>query len=72
MMAHGRMSHHWDLFAPLICFTANPNLKGRYKLQINKIHPFRKKKLREISQDEFKNILYANRLENCNEQSKND
>jgi hypothetical protein len=57
-MATGRMSHHWDLFTPLICFVANPHLSKSRRLRIDKVHPFRKKKIRAISQEEFRNILY--------------
>jgi hypothetical protein len=61
------MSHHWDLFAPLICFVANPNLSKNHRLRIDKIHPFKKKfkekKPRQITEEEFRKILYGNQSE---------
>jgi hypothetical protein len=39
-MAIGKMSHDWDLFAPLICCVANPNLPKRKRLTVKDIHPF--------------------------------
>jgi hypothetical protein len=63
-MSKGRMSHHWDLFTPLICFVANPNLSRRYQLRFNQVHPFRRKKMRSISDEEFRNILYHKDSEN--------
>jgi hypothetical protein len=71
-MAKGRMSHHWDLFTPLICFVANPYLSKGHRLQIDKIHPFKKKKPRWITQDEFKKILYANYSKDGEYESNND
>ncbi|MDR1290102.1 MAG: hypothetical protein LBK06_02760 [Planctomycetaceae bacterium] len=63
-MAHGKMKHDWDLFTPLICFVANPYLSRGKQLQYNKIHPYRKKKerniTRTITEDKFKNLLYEN------------
>jgi hypothetical protein len=45
-MAEGKISHHWDMFAPLICYVANPNLKKRNRLKVEKIHPFFEKRKR--------------------------
>jgi hypothetical protein len=66
------MSHHWDLFTPLICFVANPHLSKNKRLQIDKIHPYRKKKPQWITQDEFKRVLYGSRSKDCEEESNND
>jgi hypothetical protein len=38
-MAEGKMSHDWDLFAPLICYVANTH-SFRSRLRIKDIHPF--------------------------------
>jgi len=43
-MVIGRVSHHWDLFVPLICYTANPWLDKRHRLTPKKVHPFWKEK----------------------------
>jgi len=46
-MAVGRMSHDWDLFADLICYTVNVHLtkaNAKYALHPDKIHPYREKK----------------------------
>jgi len=43
-MATGRMHHNWDLFAPLICYVANPWLEERHRLTPEKVHPFLEKK----------------------------
>jgi hypothetical protein len=40
-MAVGRMSHDWDLFAPLMCFVANPHLPKGKAMTIGMLHPFR-------------------------------
>jgi hypothetical protein len=42
-MARGRMVHHWDLFAPLICCVINPWVGKDKQLTPNQIHPFRTK-----------------------------
>ena len=46
-MVIGRVSHHWDLFAPLICYTANPWLNKRHLLTVEAIHPFLEKKAKK-------------------------
>jgi hypothetical protein len=43
-MADGKMSHDWDMFAPLICYVANPNLTKGSRLRIKDIHPYYKEK----------------------------
>jgi hypothetical protein len=43
-MATGKMSHDWDMFAPLICYVANPNLSKHSRLKIKDIHPFYEEK----------------------------
>jgi hypothetical protein len=40
LMAEGKMSHDWDMFAPLICYVANPNLHKRSRLRLKDIHPY--------------------------------
>jgi hypothetical protein len=40
-MANGKRSHDWDLFAPLMCFVANPHLPSGKGLTVGKIHPFK-------------------------------
>jgi hypothetical protein len=46
-MADGKMSHHWDMFAPLICFTANPHLPKKKRITEKEIHPFFEKRQRK-------------------------
>jgi hypothetical protein len=40
-MAIGKMSHDWDLFAPLMCFVANPYMKSGKGITVCMIHPFK-------------------------------
>jgi hypothetical protein len=42
LMAHGRISHHWDLFAPLMCFVANPHMPKGKPITVRMLHPFQK------------------------------
>jgi len=46
-MVVGRVSHHWDLFAPLICYVANPWLDKKHVLSVDDIHPFLEKKAKK-------------------------
>lgn len=39
-MAEASMSHDWDLFATLICYTTNIWLPKGKKLTVKKVHPF--------------------------------
>jgi hypothetical protein len=59
-MAEGRMSHHWDLFTPLIIYVANEWLPKHHKLQPKDINPFAAKKekrnMPQISVREFLNL----------------
>jgi hypothetical protein len=34
------MTHDWNMFAPLICYTANPWLDRKHALSPEKVHPF--------------------------------
>jgi hypothetical protein len=40
-MANGKMSHNWDMFAPLICFVANPYMPKGKGLTVGMVHPFK-------------------------------
>ena len=48
------MSHNWDLFAPLMCFVANPNLPQKNRIKVTDLHPFRDEKT-EIKKFDLKN-----------------
>jgi hypothetical protein len=41
------MSHHWDMFATLICYTANPWLDKKHRLTPEKVHPCREAKAKK-------------------------
>ncbi|MDR2643432.1 MAG: hypothetical protein LBC74_11635 [Planctomycetaceae bacterium] len=41
------------------------------QLHADKVHPFKKKKPRWITQEEFKKTLYASRSEYCEEENDN-
>jgi len=43
-MGRGRMCHDWNMFAPLICCTANPWLDKKNVLTLEKVHPYFEKK----------------------------
>jgi hypothetical protein len=48
-MVRGRVSHEWDMFAPLICCVANPHIeKEKDKLTPDKIHPYREAKPKAV------------------------
>ena len=47
-MCKGRMSHDWNMFAPLICYTANPWLDKKHALTPEKIHPFLEKTAKKV------------------------
>jgi len=38
------MCHDWNMFAPLICYVANPWLDKKHVLTLEKVHPFLDKK----------------------------
>jgi hypothetical protein len=40
-MAIGKMSQQWDMFAPLICFVANPYMPKGKGLTVGAVHPFK-------------------------------
>jgi hypothetical protein len=51
------MHHHWDLFAPLLCYVANPWLDKRHSLTIDKVHPFletKATKAKAFNRDDWK------------------
>lgn len=39
-MADGKMAHHWDLFAPLLCGVINPYMPKGKALRYENIHPY--------------------------------
>lgn len=47
-MGRGRMTHDWNMFAPLICYVANPWLDKKYALSIEKVHPFLEKQSQKV------------------------
>jgi hypothetical protein len=48
------MSHHWDLFAPLICCVVNANVKDKkHMLTVEQIHPFREKKVKPFNRTDW-------------------
>jgi hypothetical protein len=63
IMSDAKRSHDWDLFAPLLCYVANPNISSRHKkLTVDKIHPYRKKKkLPMMSKDEARRLFKRER-----------
>jgi hypothetical protein len=61
-MAEGKKSHDWDLFAPLICYIANPWMPKRRKLELQDVHPFRQKK--KMTEEQFVSWLYGNKKKN--------
>ena len=52
-MGRGRMTHDWNMFAPLICYTANPWLDKKQRLTIDKVHPFIEKKVKPFKRSDW-------------------
>ena len=53
-MAIGRMSHHWDLFAPLLCCVVNPHIEKKTdKWNPDKIHPYREIKVKPFNRADW-------------------
>jgi hypothetical protein len=52
-MKKGRVSHCWDLLAPLICYVVNPHVSRKHALTPDKVHPFLEKKVKPFNRADW-------------------